>query len=56
MKETMKVECTECNFRRLVDSDDEERPADAVIEHGRQTGHKLTVAPVEESETSRSRK
>ena len=48
MAERMKVECTECGFQRFMDPDDGEKPADALVEHGRQTGHKLTVQRVDD--------
>lgn len=39
----IKVECTECPFSEIIDGSDEELPANAVIEHGKETGHTLRV-------------
>ena len=43
----MKVECTECRFSKVVAPEDE-LPADVVKKHGKRTGHKLRVSPIEE--------
>ena len=39
----VRVSCTDCSFEKVVYADDDERPADVLIEHGRRTGHKLTI-------------
>ena len=46
-----RVECTDCPFSRVVDDEDDELPAEVLIEHGRETGHTLTVSPADGSET-----
>jgi len=38
----LRVDCTQCHFERVVDGE-EVRPAEVVIDHGRETGHKLSV-------------
>lgn len=40
----LRVECTDCHFTTVVDPDDEELPSDVIVEHGRETGHKLTLS------------
>lgn len=49
MKNTdgMRVECTECDFSRVVRDGDGDHPSDIVIDHGRETGHKLSVSSIE---------
>lgn len=37
------VVCEECQFSTTVRDDDDRLPADVVREHGRETGHKLSV-------------
>lgn len=37
------IECTECGFRRTASHDAEESPADVIIDHGRDTGHTVTL-------------
>jgi hypothetical protein len=39
----VRVECTECFFERVVREHHDERPADVIIEHGRETGHTLEI-------------
>lgn len=43
-----RVDCTECHFSRVIGPDDDELPAQVAVEHGRETGHKLTYDEVEE--------
>ncbi|MDS0281113.1 hypothetical protein [Haloarcula onubensis] len=45
----MKVDCTECPYSRIVAADSDRLPADLVVEHGQETGHKLTIETLEES-------
>lgn len=40
---TVRVECKECQFATVVDSDDERLPGEVIIAHGRETGHKSVV-------------
>lgn len=47
-RQKIRVDCTECPFSKIVDPDDDELPADVVVEHGQQTGHKLSIDPIEE--------
>lgn len=43
-----RVECQECQFSETVRAGDGRVPADIVIEHGRESGHKLSVTTVVE--------
>ena len=43
-----RVSCRDCTFEKLVGSNDDEKPADVLIEHGERTGHTLTVSRIEE--------
>ena len=36
----VRVECTECPFSEVVEKDGD-KPATVIVEHGRETGHKL---------------
>lgn len=45
---TVKIECTECPYSQLVHPEDDALPAEVIVEHGRETGHKLTTANVHE--------
>lgn len=42
----VRVDCTECPFSKVVEKR-EEKPADVIVEHGKETGHTLTVGDVE---------
>lgn len=42
------IECQECGFSETVHPEDGRLPADVVVEHGRDTGHKLSVGTLEE--------
>lgn len=37
------VVCQDCPFSAVVAEDDDRLPADIVTEHGKETGHKLSV-------------
>ena len=41
---TMEVTCRECAFKQVVNPGDEVLPSEVVVEHGKRTGHKPTVA------------
>lgn len=43
-----RVECQECHFSTVVRPGDGRVPADVVIEHGKEAGHKLSVTPLAE--------
>lgn len=43
-----RVECQECHFSEIVRAGDARIPADVVIEHGKESGHKLSVTRVVE--------
>jgi hypothetical protein len=47
---TMRIECTECHFSTTEEAGGETLPADIVKEHGRETGHSLSVSPVDGNE------
>ena len=42
------MECQDCNFTAVVTPNDDRLPADVVVEHGRESGHKLSVRRVED--------
>lgn len=44
----MLIECSECQFLRIISPDDDELPAEIVIEHGKKTGHTLSTEPVDD--------
>lgn len=44
----IRVVCTECLFESIVEKDGE-RPAEVIVDHGRETGHKLTTEELRES-------
>jgi hypothetical protein len=44
----MRVECTECDFSRVINSEDEENPYEMVEMHGAESGHRLELSVVEE--------
>lgn len=44
----MEVDCTDCPFSKIIPLDGEVIPAEVVIEHGQEYGHKLSVNPIEE--------
>jgi hypothetical protein len=46
--QTVRIECTDCHFSAVVSDDDEEAPADVLVDHGREHGHTLDVSPVED--------
>lgn len=41
------VECNECPFRERVSSDGDSTVSDVILEHGRETGHKLSIDWIE---------
>lgn len=43
-----RVECQICGFSRIVSPDDDETPADVIVEHGRETGHTLAIEVLDE--------
>lgn len=43
--EEVLVVCTECAYSEVVEKDGR-KPAEKIVEHGRQTGHKLTTEEV----------
>lgn len=46
--EQVRIVCTDCYFSKLVTTDGE-RSAEVIIEHGRETGHKLTSEEPEDT-------
>ena len=44
----MRVECTECDFSRVIRQADGENPYETVEMHGTESGHTLEVSVVEE--------
>lgn len=53
---TQELVCPECGFRKLVDADDDRRAAEYVLEHGRETGHKVRIESMPTEETPSSEK
>jgi hypothetical protein len=47
----MRIECAECHFSTTEETDGETLPADIIKEHGRETGHSLSVSPVDGDES-----
>ena len=43
-----RIECSECRFSTDVGPDDDRIPAEVVISHGRESGHKLSVTTLED--------
>lgn len=39
----LEVRCTDCRFTQTVGPDDDRSPADVIVDHGQETGHKLTT-------------
>lgn len=47
MEPNVVIKCEECGFRREFGPDDDGLPADVVVSHGQETGHRLTVDEAE---------
>lgn len=43
----MQVECTECEFSKVITPTDEANPYETVEMHGAESGHKLELSVVE---------
>ena len=46
----MRLDCTECHFSRVVRFDDDVLPAEVVVEHGRETGHRVAISRTDSEE------
>ena len=46
----VRLSCRDCSFEKVVGPDEDVRPADVLIDHGRRTGHTLTVSRIESDE------
>ena len=46
-RQEARVECQDCNYSVVVTASDDRLPADVVVEHGRKSGHKLSVRSIE---------
>ena len=46
-RQVVRVVCRDCPFSTVVDEGGEE-PAAVIVEHGRETGHKLSTEPVDD--------
>jgi uncharacterized Zn finger protein (UPF0148 family) len=46
MEYPVRVTCPECGYAQVVREDDDRVPADCILEHGRETGHKLNLESV----------
>lgn len=44
----IRVDCTECYFSRIVEPEDGVVPAEVVVDHGRERGHKLSTTRLDE--------
>lgn len=42
-RQSVEIACTECRFSKVVGPDDEKAAADYVVEHGKETGHKVSI-------------
>jgi len=49
MDHPIRVVCPECQYSQLVRKDDDRVPAEYVVEHGRETGHILTMESIVDS-------
>lgn len=47
-EESVRVECRECTFTAVVTESDDRVPAEVVIAHGKESGHKLSVTTIED--------
>lgn len=47
-QEKLVVDCSECQFWRVILEDEETAPAEIVVEHGRETGHTLAISQIDE--------
>jgi hypothetical protein len=47
----VRVSCRDCSFEKVVDPEDDEKPADVLIEHGQRKNHRLTISRIEEEES-----
>lgn len=45
-----RVDCEDCLFSATISDEDDRLPADVVREHGKETGHKLSVQFLAEEE------
>ena len=43
----VRLSCRDCTFEKVIDPDEDVKPADVLIEHGQRTGHTLTVSRIE---------
>jgi hypothetical protein len=48
MRDEMVVKCTECRFDKVVAVDAEPAPADVLLAHEDETGHRLKLSPLNE--------
>jgi len=44
----IRVHCLDCSFEKVVESDDDRKPAEILIDHGQRTGHTLAIDPIGE--------
>ena len=44
----MRVECTECQFARVIEPADEELPGEIIQRHGDETDHTLNVTELDD--------
>ena len=48
--EQLRVECRECRFSEVVSLDADVLPGEVLVAHARETGHKLSLTPVEDAD------
>lgn len=48
--ERVRVRCKECSFEKVVETTDDVKPADVLIEHGQRTSHTLTIDRIDEED------
>jgi len=44
----IRVHCRNCSFEKVVASDDDEKPAEVLIDHGQRTDHTLAIDRIDE--------
>lgn len=52
---TIEVICTICRFSQVIHRGDDKLPSDIVVQHGRETGHKLRVIRKDDDVHDRSK-
>lgn len=48
-EQSVRVVCSDCGYSHVVHPDDDDCPADYILEHGRETGHHLSTESLDEA-------